>query len=409
MSAAPRRALFVHSSNEMYGADIILLGLLEGRDSSRWSPSVILPNDVPYQGRLAAKLGGISVPYRELKLAVLRRRYFTPHRFGLYCAYFAWSTASIARQILREKIDVVHSNTTAVIPGAIAAKLTRRPHVWHSHEMVVSPGFVRKLTARMAPALSDVVVTVSGAVREHMLSDNPAARNIRVLHNGIDVERFASASGRERVRAEFGFAPDDVVIGTLGRVSRGKGQGYLLDAAARIAAARIAGDAPGVKYLLVGDAFVGQEHLVDELRRKVDELGLAELVRLSGYRADGPDVLAALDICVLPSTLPDSFPTIVLEAMAAGKPVVATNWGGAKEMIVEGETGFVVPVDDAAVLADRLKTLASSEELRRSFGAAGQARARELFTRQRMCSEFWAIMDEVAASRGAVRLRAAPR
>jgi glycosyltransferase involved in cell wall biosynthesis len=89
--------------------------------------------------------------------------------------------------------------------------------------------------------------------------------------------------------------------------------------------------------------------------------------------------------------------------------VVATNWGGAKEMIVEGETGFVVPVDDAAVLADRLKTLASSEELRRSFGAAGQARARELFTRQRMCSEFWAIMDEVAASRGAVRLRAAPR
>ena len=175
-------------------------------------------------------------------------------------------------------------------------------------------------------------------------------------------------------------------------VSRGKGQGYLLDAAARIA-----GDAPGVKYLLVGDAFVGQEHLVDELRRKVDELGLAELVRLSGYRADGPDVLAALDICVLPSTLPDSFPTIVLEAMAAGKPVVATNWGGAKEMIVEGETGFVVPVDDAAVLADRLKTLASSVQLRRSFGGAGQARARELFTRQRMCSEFWALMDEVAA------------
>lgn len=395
VSLPPRRALFVHSSNEMYGADIILLGLLEGRDPSYWSPSVVLPNDVPYEGRLAARLKEIDVPYRELKLAVLRRRYFTPGRFPLYAGYFAFSAASLVRQIRRERIDVVHSNTTAVIPGAIAARLTRRPHVWHSHEMVISPSIVRKLTAKMAPALSDVVITVSAAVRDHMLGDNPSASNIRVLHNGIDVEKFAAAGGRESLRAEFGFGPDYVVAGTLARVSRGKGQGYLLDAAALVAS-RV----PGLKYLLVGDAFVGQQHLVDGLRQKIADIGLADRVRLSGYRSDGPDVLAALDICVLPSTLPDSFPTVVLEAMAAGKPVVATNWGGAKEMIVEGDTGFVVPVDDPSVLADRLETLAQSPELRSRFGAAGQSRARDLFTRERMCREFWRVMDEVSERRG---------
>jgi len=128
---------------------------------------------------------------------------------------------------------------------------------------------------------------------------------------------------------------------------------------------------------------------------------LRRCVEISGYRSDVPDILAASDICVLPSTLPDSFPTVVLEAMAAGKPVVATNWGGSREMVVDGETGYLVPVDDASVMADRLRLLAEYPDLRRQMGEAGQRRAEELFTRERMVREFWTLMEEVVQKRSA--------
>lgn len=401
MSKPSRRILFVHSSNEMYGADAILLELIRARNPDLWIPSVIVPNDVSYPGHFTRALSQIGVDSREMKLAVLRRRYFTPKGFPVYLTYFVRSTLALARTIRVQNIDIVHSNTTAVLPGAFAARLTKRPHIWHSHEMVTSPAIVRRLTARLAPRMSRVVLTVSNAVRQHMLQDNPTASNIRVLHNGIDVERFARAPGRQRVRRELGYEDSDIVVGTLARISRGKGQAYLAEAAARLKQTH-----PHLKYLLVGDAFTGQEHLIEELRQKIDALGLSGRVTLAGYRSDGPDVLAALDICVLPSTLPDSFPTVVLEGMAAGKPLVATDWGGAKEMVVEGETGFIVPTDDPEKFASRLAELADNGPLRAAMGSAGQKRARSCFTKERMGTEFWQIVDEVAG--GAISRRNSP-
>lgn len=392
MTVPPYKALFVHSSNELYGADIILYSLLSRRDVAKWDPHVIVPCDVPYEGRLTAKFREEGISYEEMALAVLRRKYFRPLGFPVYARNFAVSTARVLRKIRKERFEIVHSNTTAVLPGAVAAKLARVPHVWHSHEMVVSPKIVRKTTARLAPALSDVVITVSGAVRDHILRDNPKASNLRVLHNGIDIDRIAAASGRGKVREEFGFSDSDVVAGTLARISKGKGQAYLVDAAFLLKES-----CPNLKFLLVGDPFVGQGHLRDELEALISERGMKGRIVLSPFRTDVPDILAACDICVLPSTLPDSFPTVVLESMAASRPMVATNWGGAKEMVVDGETGFLVPVDDASVLADRLKILYDSEVTRKDMGKAAYRRASELFTLDRMAREFWDLMENVLA------------
>lgn len=395
MTGRPYRALFVHSANELYGADTVLLSLLESHPAE-WEPHVVLPCDVPYEGLLAKRLSALDISWEEMKLAVLRRRYLTPRRVPLYAAYFASSTIRLLRLIRRKGVQVVHSNTSAVVPGAVAARLAGVPHIWHVHEMVVRPHWLRRILAALVPALSDIVIAVSGAVRDHILSTNPAASNIRVIHNGIDVQTFQKADSRDRVRDEFGFTPDNVVAVTMGRLSQGKGQFFLLDAAARIA-----DEVPSLRFLLVGSPFVGQEHLVEELHSRIEVLGLRRCVEISGYRSDVPDILAASDICVLPSTLPDSFPTVVLEAMAAGKPVVATNWGGSREMVVDGETGYLVPVDDASVMADRLRLLAESPDLRRQMGEAGQRRAEELFTRERMVREFWTLMEEVVQKRSA--------
>lgn len=390
MTASPHKALFVHSSNELYGADIILFTLLARRDRDLWDPHVIVPCDVPYEGRLTAKFREEGISYEEMALAVLRRKYFKPLGFPVYARNFVVSTAKILRMIRKKKFEIVHTNTTAVLPGAIAARLAKVPHVWHSHEMVVSPSIIRKTTARLAPALSEVVITVSGAVRDHILQDNPQARNLRVLHNGIDIDRIAGASGRNKVREEFGFSDNDVVAGTLARISKGKGQGYLVEAASLLT-----DSCPSLKFLMVGDPFVGQDHLRDELEALIRQRGLDKRMVLSPFRTDVPDILAACDICVLPSTLPDSFPTVVLESMAASRPMVATNWGGAKEMVVEGETGYLVPVDDALVLADKLKRLYDSEQAREDMGKAAYRRASEMFTQDRMAHEFWDLMESV--------------
>lgn len=389
----PARALFVHSSNEMYGADYILYSLLSARDTSSWDVHVILPCDVPYEGRLSRKFDDSGISWEEMKLAVLRRRYFTPAGLPRYSAYFARSVQQILRRIREGNYDIVHSNTTAVVPGAVAARLARKPHVWHAHEMVVSPGFVRKSTARMAVKLSDVVIAVSEAVRQHMLQDAPdGVDTIRVLRNGIELDRFQHSDGRERVRQEFGFSPDDVVAGTLGRISKFKGQEYLVEAASRLQ------DRPNLKFLLVGDPFVGQEYVLDNVRSKVRDHDLENQVVISPFRSDSPDLYAAMDISVLPSVLPDPFPTVVLEAMAAGKPLVATNWGGAAEMVAEGESGFLVPVDAPQVLAERISRLADSADLRTRMGSAGRHRAQTLFTRERMVKEFWDLMSQTLRS-----------
>ncbi|BCW97513.1 MAG: glycosyl transferase [Armatimonadota bacterium] len=385
--------LFVHSSNELYGADNVLFNLLDRRARERWDVYVLLPNDVPYAGLLSKKLVACGIPYEELKLAVLRRRYYSLAGFPRYSAFFVYSVAAIIRRIRRFNFDVIHSNTLAVVPGAVAARLTKKPHVWHCHEIVSSPRVLGRILSKLAVNLSEVVVAVSDAVRRNILEDEPQASNVKVIYNGIDVCLFHQPELRPRIRSELGFTKDDVVVGLLGRISRFKGQIYLVDAASCLR------KCSSLRFLIVGDPFVGQESVYDDLVARINRYRLSDRVVLSKFRNDAPALYAGMDISVSASIGPEAFGLVILESMAAGKPVVATDHGGSREMVVDGETGFLVPVDDASVMADRLRLLAESPDLRQRMGDAGRRRAEELFTRERMVREFWALMEEVVARR----------
>ena len=176
----PKTILFVHHSNELYGADIVLLQTIRGLDRSLFSPIVLLPEDVRDGDGLVKEGGGLSaelekagVPITFLPLAVLRRRYFKPKNFPGYMRELAGSILSI-RKIIREKnVSLVHSNTMAVWSGAFAARVAGVKHVWHVHEITVNPRAMRKLLHFLAPRLSCVVVCCSDAVRKHLLVDQP--------------------------------------------------------------------------------------------------------------------------------------------------------------------------------------------------------------------------------------------
>ncbi len=369
----PARILFLHAGAEMYGADRVLLGLIEGLPREDFTPLAVLPREGP----LADALRRLGVPVSILDLGVLRRRYLTPA--GLVNR--AWSLPRAVRRldrIIRESgVDLVHTSTTAVLAGALAARRAGVPHVWHVLEITTRPAFFRRFITRAVARWSSAAVATSGAVKEHLVMGDARNRGKTVVvHHGIDPGAFAAASP-DRVRRELGLAPGTVLAGMIGRVNWWKGQHALLDAAEVVLARR-----DDVRFLLVGGTFEGEEGLMPKLRERAGKGALAGKTFVSGFRDDAPEVHAALDVFVLPSTEPDPQPTVVLEAMAAGKPVVAFAHGGATEMVEDGVTGILVPVGDTAALARAIEKLAGDADLRRAMGLAARERLADKFSRE---------------------------
>jgi glycosyltransferase involved in cell wall biosynthesis len=161
---------------------------------------------------------------------------------------------------------------------------------------------------------------------------------VRVVHNGIAFAPFEQArSGK--IRREYGVSDQTFLVALVGRIHYWKGQEQLLRAASILKEHGLA----DFRILMVGDVFPGYEHLLDRLKNEVAALSLESHVVFCGFRDDVPDVLRDADVVVIPSTLPDPFPTVALEAMIAAKPVIASATGGLVEMIEDGVTGYLVP------------------------------------------------------------------
>ena len=390
----PRTLLYVHASDEMYGADFILLQLLDQLPRAEWRPLVVIPTDVPYEGRLSQELAARGIDVIHYPTAILRRQYFTPIGLLHYMWRLIASTLFLVRLIRRERVCLVHSNTAAVLPGAFAARLARTPHVWHIHEIITRPRFLWKTTAWLIPRLSSQVVAVSTPTREHLCAGSRLnQQRTMVIHNGINLERFRGQTNpAQSIRQEWGVGPAEVLVGMVGRFSHWKGQAHFLQAAALVAQAQ-----PAARFALVGGVFPGQEGLVTEIRQLADSLGLTDCVIFSDFRTDIPAVLTAYDIFVLPSTEPDPFPTVVLEAMAAGCPVVANAHGGSLEMVRDQETGYLVSPSDVAALAAAISRLAADASSRQRMGAAGQARLRECYSLEAFTAKWLALYAQLVA------------
>jgi glycosyltransferase involved in cell wall biosynthesis len=245
-------------------------------------------------------------------------------------------------------------------------------------EIILQPAWLRGTIARLLYALSDRVVTVSGAVRDHLIETQPRlARKTVVVHDGMDATSFvqANAAGALALRETWGVSSDDLVVGMVGRISSWKGQELLLRAAAMAMRQQ-----PGIHVILVGGNVPGEEWREENLRALIGELGIADRVVLAGFRLDIPEVMASFDVFCLPSTRPDPFPGVVLEAMAAGKPVVATAHGGPLEEVVDGETGFLVSPHDPTEMAAAIERLRANPDLRQAMGQAGRQRVLVNFT-----------------------------
>ncbi len=371
----PATILYPHSSDELYGSDMVLLHLVKRLNRAVFRPYVLLPTDLPYEGKLSRSLSQAGVAHESLAMPVLRRRYFSLRggpRFANALIRGADNVMAVAR---RENVALIHSNTSAVWGGALAASRLHLPHIWHVHELITEPALVRRLIAWMINRYSTRVVAISEAVAAHLLADSPAlAGRISVIYDAVDAERFSPSVDGAALRSAWGAVPQDVLVGVVGRISAWKGQAFFLKAFARALRSQ-----PALKAVLVGDVAPGETWRKEELRSLAAELGVAQRIVWAGYHDNAPTVMAALDILALPSIRPEPFGMVIIEAMASGKPVIATAHGGPLESVVDGETGLLVSPADPEEMGAALVRLSDDRRLRAEMGANGRRRAVDVF------------------------------
>ncbi|HXZ32356.1 MAG TPA: glycosyltransferase family 4 protein [Terriglobales bacterium] len=382
--------LFVHGNNDLYGGDIALLELIKRLDRKRFRPLVVLPNDTRHINRLSAKLEREGVACRFVRMAVIRRKYLTASGLIMLAVNFVAGVVALMYLIWRNQVALVHSNTVAVLCGAFSAQLMRRPHVWHIHEIITRPAIARKILHPVVTRRSTVVAVVSQAVRRHILEDCPSqGRKIRVIYHGIDVPAFADGNGN-LVRREFGIPLGAFLVGMVGKVCRWKGQLLLVEAARIVSKQR-----EGVCFLAVGGVFDDEMHFMASFRNAVSSNYLSQNFIIGDYRSDIRDVVSALDVFVLPSTEPDPCPAVVLEAMAAGKAVIAARHGGPVEQVIEGETGLLFTPGSADSLAAAIIALVDDPDRARAMGSAGRKRASAHFCVERYAHDFDSLYREL--------------
>ena len=280
--------------------------------------------------------------------------------------------------------SIVHTHTSK--PGVVGTRAARRagiPAVIHTvHLFPFHEESGRLETAayvaaqRMAARWCDRIVAVSEFQRDWALRKGVGRpEQVIAIPNGVPAERARPEKSRDDVRAELGVGDSFVLLST-GRLARQKGLEYLVRAAALLR------DMPNLRVLLAGDG-----PLTERLSRLVSELGLDGTVSFLGHRSDVGDLLAAADLVVLPS-LWEGLSVSLLEAMAAGKPVVTTTLGSNLEVTNGGETAVLVRPKDAAGLASAIRDLAADEHRRELLGTRGREVQRERYTVQRMIDSY---------------------
>jgi L-malate glycosyltransferase len=232
----------------------------------------------------------------------------------------------------------------------------------------------------------DRFVTASDAIRAMLLEDGVPADRAVTVHEGIDVDRVVAVDPLN-VREEYWFPPHSLIVGNIAALVPHKGQKYLIDAAAIVVR-----ELPEARFLVLGEG-----ELRAMLEQQIKHLHLAQHVVLAGFRADVLAVLKGLDLFVM-SSVTEGLGTSLLDAMAASRPVVATTAGGIPEVVVNGETGLLVPPRDAPSLAAAILGLLRDEAGRRRMADAGFARVRARFSVDRMVDETLAVYASLAGT-----------
>lgn len=288
------------------------------------------------------------------------------------------------RLIKKERVDVIQAHEfDAIVHGALVAKIAGVPMVATIHGKHYFWEKGRRRWAYRWVSRYAHMVAVSEDLKRFVLDQTgiPAHR-VQVIYNGVDKAPKADPAGITQYRRDLGLSDDELVVGVVGNLYPVKGHTYLLDAVPQVLET-----CPKTTFLLIG-----RGELEVPLKTKVKTLGIEEKVRFLGLRHDVPKLLAIMDVFAMPS-LSEGLSIALLEAMAAGKPVVVTHVGGNPELVVEGEIGYLVPAGDAPSLAQAILALLGDPSRAARFGVRAKQLVEERFTLGLMADKYCTLYE----------------
>jgi glycosyltransferase involved in cell wall biosynthesis len=342
--ARPLRVMFMLTDMRIGGAEMVTANIIRRLNRRRFAPELCCLKE---RGTLGESLATEIPVYANLLSGKYDLR--------------VWPR--LVRLLRRRSIDTVVTVGAGdkMFWGRLAAKRAGVKAIISALHSTGWPDGVGRLNRFLTP-ITDAFIAVAPSHGRFLVEhERIPAEKVIVVPNGVDTKRFAPIADVAAVRRELGLGKTDPIVGIVAALRPEKNHALFLEMANRLVQ-----QIPNARFLLIGDG-----PCREALERKASPSGLAPVVKFLGTRDDVPRLLAAMDVFVLTSHI-EANPVSILEAMSAGRPVVATNVGSVSEAVSEGKTGFLVPAGDAVALAERVLELLHNRELRKSLGVAGR-------------------------------------
>jgi glycosyltransferase involved in cell wall biosynthesis len=344
-----KKILILHSSNDLYGASKIFLQIIELLKSNGHQIHIVLPSKGPLD-KMISQIKGTQFSYYSL--GVLRKKYLNP--LGLINRLVANIKAIkfLSNYIKDHSIDLVYTNTSTILCGGIAAKKNGVPSIFHIHEIPTGNKLYEFLSGKIINSYSSKILTVSNSVKNHWIK-NIKENKIERIYNGIVFEKTDSLSKINRGK-------DDFVITSVARLIPYKGHKYLIDIANELVK-----KSTKFKFLIVGDTLSSYTCYEKSIKQKVKNLGLENQIKFLGFREDVSSILKQSNLFIHTATSPDPLPTVLFESLHNDLPSVATNLGGAIEILDNGNSGLLIPSNDSKKAANLINEYCSNNKLQK--------------------------------------------
>jgi glycosyltransferase involved in cell wall biosynthesis len=354
--------LFVDQSGQLGGAEFSLMPLAATWGARR---EVLLLSDGPFRSRLESLGVPVSLAC-EPRVSDIRKDTLRLN----------WLRAlpGIVRQVRAIALhaapfDILFLNTQkALVLGALGKPLHRRQIVWYLHDVMTSEHFgpLQRLVVRWLTryAVDHVIANSHASAASLVALTHCAPETVPVVHNGVDLDEFSNVDTEDMatLRRRFGLPEDVYLAGLFGRLAPWKGQHIALEALARL---------PHLHLVLVGSALFGEQAYVKTLHEQAARLGVQDRLIFAGFRDDMPAWMKAVDVILHTSTEPEPFGRVIIEGMAAGRPVIAAAAGGVTEIVRHRTNGWLVPPRDVTALAEAIEILRAAPELANRLASQG--------------------------------------
>ena len=393
------RVLFLDHTAQLGGGEIALFHLLNHLDLDRVEPVVVLFEEGPFADQLRQRFADVEILTLAPEIAQTRKASIGWKSFFRisHVAHAGKFVLRLSRWIKQKDVEIVHTNSLkAHLLGGIAGRLAGKPVVWHLRDRI-SPDYLPEIAVRAvrftSRLLPTFVIANSQATLNTVCKDSDTkrlTRRYRSIHDGCVIPESCGPEPNPSVKS----------VGLIGRISPWKGQDVFIKAAALLCR-----EFPNVRFQIIGAALFSETAYEAEIKDLCRNLGVEKEVEFTGFVRDISGMLENLSIVVHASTVSEPFGQVVIEGMAAGKPVIATDGGGVREIVDHNITGLLVPMGDERALASAISDLLLDPVRARQLGVKGREKVREKFTLSRVAREVEQVYEGIIEAKRGTRNR----